>query len=366
MKILIGSDVTFRGGVDGYVVDLIRALRQAGHAPVLAVEETTTSALRHAHRMLPGLEIHVAPLYHGKHPHEDLRRAASALLADVGPQGVHIACGSPRSCMVLREAAVKCSIPLIVTEQQIRTDLTLAAEDARRVHNSYRNAHQVVFVSEGNRSTMSTLLDLTDVSHCVIPNGVDVVALSAKAGPSQRRSRVPAAVMTAARFAAQKGLDVLIRAVARLPDTVVRSLDLFGEGPEWHTLQRLIDDLDENHRVTLRPWRQDVPEQLGQHDLFVLPSLDEGMPYALLEAMAVGIPVIATDIPGNAEALAHGAAGTLVPRRDVAALARAVTLRLADPAGSEQLAAHARRRVADVYDLADQMRRTVSLWAPIN
>lgn len=161
MRLLLSSDVSARGGVDGYVLDLARALRAAGHEPVLAVEEATTSPLRDAAEAVSGLQVHLVPMYHRRYPREHLDRAARALLAEVKPDGLHTVCGSPRSCLVLREVAVEHGLPIAITEQQIRDDLSLPADDVERIRGTYRAARAVAFVSEGNRSSMAAAVVLS-------------------------------------------------------------------------------------------------------------------------------------------------------------------------------------------------------------
>jgi glycosyltransferase involved in cell wall biosynthesis len=361
MRLLLSSDVSTRGGVDGYVLDLARALRAAGHEPILAIEEATTSPLRDAAESIPGLQVLLVPLYHRRYPREQLDSAARELLDEVKPDGLHTVCGSPRSCLVLREVAAELDLPIAITEQQIRDDLSLPTEDVERIRRTYRAAHAVAFVSEGNRSSMAAVVALDGVNHLVIPNGVPVAEIRRRA---KRTGHRPAAgtVMTAARFAPEKGLEVLVRALARLPESLVTAVDLFGDGDERAVLETLIQQLGLRDRVRLCPWAADVPEQMARHDLFVLPSSAEGMPYVLLEAMAAGIPTVATDVPGSVEALDGGRAGTLVPRGDAAALAAAIRRRLTQPAETRALIEGARQRVGDLYDLSNQMERTVSLW----
>ncbi|MGH3328459.1 MAG: glycosyltransferase family 4 protein [Streptomycetales bacterium] len=365
MRILLSSDVTIRGGVDGYVFDVAGALLQAGHEPVLAIEETTTSALREASQILPDVPLYRVALYRRRHHRDRLREAAETLIEEVAPDGLHIVCGSPFSCLVLREIAVQRELPSVITEQQIRCDLTLAPDDAARILATYRAAKNVIFVSEGNRATMSELVDLRDVAHTVIPNGVDVRTIAARARPRVNIGDRPVLLMTAARFSPEKRLDVLVRAAAKLPESLVGAVDLYGEGTERHVLHQLIIDLGVEHRVNLHPWVPNIPEQMAKHDLFILPSDAEGMPYALLEAMAAGIPIVASDVPGNVEALGGGAAGTLVPQGDVNALVTSLRTRIQDPGGTALMARRARDRVQTLYDVSVQMQRTVSLWPSV-
>lgn len=362
MKLLLATDVTVRGGVDGYVRDLAAAYRQSGHEVAALLEETTTSALRD---ILPSqrLDLRFAAQYHRRHQPDRIRADSAKVLADVAPDGVHVICGSPQSCLGLREVAAARGCPTVITEQQIDDRLVLTDLAEARIRASYAAARHVVFVSEGNRLTMERLIGLDGVATSVIPNGVDVARIAKRAAAFPPRARIGAAsVLTAARFAPEKCLDVLVRAVSALPPSLVGRVDLCGDGPERDALARLVTELELGTRVIIRPWTDDVVGLMAVHDLFVLPSRAEGMPYVVLEAMAAGIPVVATDVAGTAEALASGAAGLLARQQDAAALAAAIGNCVMDPAETAKRARTARTRVSERYNLPLQMRRMVALW----
>jgi len=139
-----------------------------------------------------------------------LDTAATAVLAELAVDGLHVVCGSPMSCLALREEALRTRLPLVVTEQQIKDDLTVAAVAHARIRRTYEGARVVIFVSEGNRRTATARIGLDGVRTVVIPNGVDVAGIQARVrdcgGP--RRPTAPARVMTAARFAREKCRDV--------------------------------------------------------------------------------------------------------------------------------------------------------------
>lgn len=363
VRIAVATDVTVRGGVDGYVRDLCRALSAAGHTPLLLLEETTASALRTDDgdgRQVPRFTA----LYHRRHAPGALAAAATAVLAELAVDGLHVVCGSPMSCLALREEALRTGLPLVVTEQQIKDDLTVDAVAATRIRRTYIGAHAVIFVSEGNGRTAAARIGLDGVCSVVIPNGVDVAGIQARVrdGGGPRRPAAPARVMTAARFAREKCLDDLLIATSLLPTDLVERVDLFGEGPLQDELQELAIAVGVADRVFFIPWGTDMPEQMATHDLFVLPSAAEGMPYALLEAMAAGITIVASDVAGNVEALDDGHAGTLCARHSAHELAAAMRSRIEDPEGSIGIAEHARRRARDCYDVREQMRATLAVW----
>jgi sugar transferase (PEP-CTERM/EpsH1 system associated) len=169
-----------------------------------------------------------------------------------------------------------------------------------------------------------------------IPNGVKVERFG-RAGPQEARRRlglpVEAPIVgTVGRLDPVKDQAGLVRAFAALrpghPDAV---LILAGEGPCRAELTRLIAELGLEGRVRLLGDCPDVPTVLSALDLFVLPSIAEGMSNTLLEAMAAGIPVVATRVGGNPELVEDGAAGRLVAPRDPAALAEVMAGYLDDP-----------------------------------
>jgi glycosyltransferase involved in cell wall biosynthesis len=142
-----------------------------------------------------------------------------------------------------------------------------------------------------------------------------------------------------------KGLDYLLDALPLLPADPPTHLLLVGDGPERPRAEARAERLGLRHRVHFTGFRQDIPALLAAADLFVFPSLTEGMPNALLEAMAAGLPVVACDVPGCHDLIDNQVNGLLVPPRSARALAAAVAQLLADPALARRLGRAARRTV---------------------
>ena len=171
-----------------------------------------------------------------------------------------------------------------------------------------------------------------------------------------------------------KGLSELVTAWADVAD---RRLDfarpdrpapdarlwLVGEGPQREALARQIDSLGLGGRVVLTGSFDNVDDLLAAADLFVLPSHEEGMSVALLEAMAAGLPIVASDIPGNRGLIRDGVEGLLVPAGNPPALAQAIERILLDPAASAKLGAAARRRVEENFSLDRMVDEHLALFA---
>jgi glycosyltransferase involved in cell wall biosynthesis len=153
---------------------------------------------------------------------------------------------------------------------------------------------------------------------------------------------------TVARLSPQKALHVLLEALPAVIREVpeVRVL-IVGDGSERPRLEKLADRLGVASCVYFAGNRVDVPDQLLAMDVFVLPSLFEGLPLAILEAMAAGRPVVATAVDGVPEIVKDGVTGFLVSPGNPAQLARALVRLLRDPRTAARFGDAARQRAQD-------------------
>jgi glycosyltransferase involved in cell wall biosynthesis len=190
----------------------------------------------------------------------------------------------------------------------------------------------------------------------VIRNGValDVPRCHADGGD-------PAWIVTVPRLRRPKDVMTLVRAVALLEPGTVRAL-VVGEGPQRAELAAEIRRLGVTRAVGLAGERDDVAGLLAQADLFVLPSRSEGLPVSVLEAMAAGVPVVASAVGGVPELVEDGATGLLVPPGDPRALAAAIAKLAGDPALRRRLGAAGRRRVEARFDAASCRTAHVELY----
>jgi glycosyltransferase involved in cell wall biosynthesis len=193
-----------------------------------------------------------------------------------------------------------------------------------------------------------------------LPNGVPVPEEPWRPRPGWRDG--PHAVFIG-RLAPEKGLGVLLEAwpAVRTQHPTGR-LTLIGEGPQRSALEARVDRLSLREIVWLPGAVADPTATLREADLFVLPSIEEGMSIALLEAMALGVPVVASAIPGNQGLVTDGVHGRLAGPNDAEALARAIIAQWADLDRAQKQATAARRRVIDEYSIAAVARRHLDLF----
>ncbi len=169
------------------------------------------------------------------------------------------------------------------------------------------------------------------------------------------------------RFEPVKNPGLLIEACARMmhrhPELLktVR-LHMIGDGGLRPELERMVESEGIGEQVRFHGMRDDVPEMLRRMDIYALPSLNEGISNSILEAMASGLPVVATRVGGNPELVEHGVNGFLVPSGDSDAMAEALYRYCADEKLRRRHAAASRRRALDEFSIDAMVDRYVALY----
>lgn len=211
----------------------------------------------------------------------------------------------------------------------------------------------------------------TDPSKVVIiPNGVQVEAFAPVDLHELEQLRKqwgldPDAPLigTIARFDKPKGhsylLDAIVGILEQFPDAKVL---LVGDGPRRSQMEEKAEALALSNSIVFTGIRHDIPRILALLDLFVLPSLWEGLPMVALEAMAAGRPVVATHVGGVPEVVLDGVTGLLVPPRDPVALTEAIVRLLHAPGLRRQMGQAGRERVAQHFSMEQMVERTQNLY----
>lgn len=198
----------------------------------------------------------------------------------------------------------------------------------------------------------------------VIPAGVDVAA-HAEVQSALDPRHVPV-IGTATPLEADKGIPFFLGAARQVLD-VRPELEFLvaGAGPEEANLRRVARALAIEQKVTFVPHLLDFTESLAAMDIFCLPSLQKGLGTIMLEAMALGRPVIATEVGGVSNAIREGDTGLIVPPGDSRALARKMLDLLENPARARAIGAAARRLVANEFNADRMVVQTAELYREI-
>jgi glycosyltransferase involved in cell wall biosynthesis len=204
----------------------------------------------------------------------------------------------------------------------------------------------------------------------VIRNGIAVQTPTATAAAALRQELGlrpdDVVVGTAVVLSEQKGLTYLLQAVpAVLRDVPNARFVIAGDGPLRKALEEQTRAAGLERHVSFIGFQRDVARVISAFDIYVLPSLWEGLPLALLEALALGRPIVATSVGGNPEVVDHGVNGFLVPPRDAAALATALVHTCADEAFRKEAARINRLRFEQQFSLESMIRAHEHLYESV-
>ncbi|WEK35712.1 MAG: glycosyltransferase [Candidatus Pseudobacter hemicellulosilyticus] len=203
----------------------------------------------------------------------------------------------------------------------------------------------------------------------VINNGIDLRKFDPARSFANIRQElnIPAdstLVLFVARFIHQKQplklIAAFIKALAQRPDL---RLLMVGDGDQKAQAQQMVEQAGITGKVIFQPFRADVPDVLAAADIFVLPSLWEGLPIGLLEAMAMGKAIIGTQVDGTSEVIRAGQNGLLIPTANLEEdLAAAILQLAADPAARQQLGQQARATISSGYSAANMTHEIETIY----
>jgi len=231
-----------------------------------------------------------------------------------------------------------------------------------------RGRVRFVAVSSAVQEYLQSVYEIPDERISILENGIDTddypYSFRSRDDLRERLGMAPEEplAVVVGRFDTQKGYiyfqEALRDLVARQP---MLRVVYVGEGPLRAELQRDLDAKGLTHVVHFLGFVDDVKGVLANADLFVLPSLWEGLPIALLEAMSLGLPCVATAVDGTVRVIRDGEDGRLVPPKDSGALGTAIEATLKDRGDAEAMGRRGRARVGDHFDVHGRTRRLESL-----
>jgi glycosyltransferase involved in cell wall biosynthesis len=255
-------------------------------------------------------------------------------------------------------AARLAGTPVVITSRRYLEDLEWHTPWRNKILGVlYRQSTFVVANSMAVRTLLVGIYGLSPAKVRVIHNGVDVDRF-ARVRRSRKKvlptvgedSKVIAVV--ANMYGRVKGHAQLVAAAGKVCHEMPRTIFLLvGDGQERPRIEQLVTNAGLQKNFMFLGRRRDIPELLACCDLFVLPSEAEAMPNALLEAMAAGLPVVATDVGGSREVIEDGISGLLVRPRDSEAMAAGIIRILQNPPLAAELARAGQERVRTRFSL---------------
>ena len=317
-RLVVYTEALGRGGAEVSLRNLLAALDPTFDVTVMGVDEETCSWIASARASTDVVVVRPVPD----------KRAIGALLAlrrqiaRLRPQVLHVNLREIADAQYAVVAALTVRrVKVVVVEQLPYAPATRLSGRLKRLTSARLAAH----VAVGDRAArlVEDTVGLRRGSVLTIYNGVPDLGL-----PNQTRSGVDTVIGTLARLDRIKGLDLLLGAAATLPGT---RLQLVGEGPERDALAAQAERLGVAGRVQFVPWSDGARRLLGEMDVFVLPSRNEGFPLSIVEAMLAARPVVATDVGSVREAVVDGETGYVVPPDDEPALRDALSRLVGDP-----------------------------------
>jgi glycosyltransferase involved in cell wall biosynthesis len=349
MKILQVISSSGMYGAESVILNLARGLKTAGHPCFLGVfaNSQNPNLQLHQRAIEEGMPSYPLPCK-GRFDPTAIRRIRD-LATEIGADVIHT--HGYKADLYARLALLDYGVPLVSTchnwlDEDWRSYLYGVVD--RYVLKSFP---QVVAVSEEVRQRLLEVGVLQERIR-VIPNGIDLRPFTVERGsdPVDWSQDRPAVVGIVARLSGEKGVDLFIRAAAQVAATISNTrFVVVGDGPEREELEALIDQLRLRPIVSMLGRRNDMPAQYASFDLLVSCSRKEGLPIAILEAMASGLPLVATAVGDVLNVVRNGETGILLPTGDPGALASAIVDLLRDREKRRRLGSVARQLVKSQY-----------------
>lgn len=375
-KLMYLTESSGLGGAEQYLLYLVAGREPGCEVSVALPFRKHNEAFRDALRD-KGATVLDLPQFTALYPINFL--IALFFLAVNKPARLHFSLPYADSCRWSLLAAAVLGVKYLITEHLVPPDPFLAGWYFAITHVlfnplkklSYRRALRVITVSGDQRATLTTKYGMPADKISVIHNGIECSRYGADAAAAARlrdelRIAAGSTVITnIGRLAEQKGqrylveaMEILVKRGLPVPVTVL----VVGDGPlrgalEEEAQRRGVQDL-----IRFTGFRRDIADILSVTDIFVLPSLNEGFPLTLLEAMAAGKPAVASRVTGTSEAVAEGETGLLCAPASPEDLAEKLLLLLEDRERRILMGERARQAARNKFDVSIMVEKTRSLY----
>lgn len=298
--------------------------------------------------LLPGLNFSLNNLI----PEYPYLPTLPEVIETVGPDIIHAQSPLFLTTFSAIKGALKCNVPSVITVHGMLAKRELPINFAQKMYLHtvgswcFKNATKTICLTRSDAHEATKYgCPLRKIR--IIPNGVDIKVFRPSSSMEKDNS-----VGWMGRFVPEKGLKYLVDAI-EIISGLKSSAEflLIGDGPLKAKTIEMLNRCGLNKR-TVFPGKvphEKIYDLISRLSVFVLPSVKEGMPMALLEVMASGKPVVCSDIPGISDVVTHGQNGLLIPPRNSEALANAVLTLLDDETLRRRLGQNARRLMAEKY-----------------
>lgn len=347
------------GGAESVVVDFVNHMPDRFHSTICCLKHSGPSASKITRGSVDIVELHKGEGNDYKIPGKIARlikdrnidilqshnwatfcESAAAGFPAVGPVRVHLQHGESPATAGSFPAHLKRRI--------------------RRLAESYLAGRidAIVAVSDQAKASLLNERSIDSRKVVVIRNGISMTEADPQAVQKKRQelgiNKEDFVIVAVGRLAPVKNYPALIKSFSEVRKKAGRpvSLIIVGDGPERNSLQKLIEESGLERTARLLGARNDAREILSAGHVYVLPSLSEGISIALLEAMSVKLPAVATRVGGNGEVVVHGETGYLVEKNDVEAMSQSLLRFIGNEPERIRMGEAAWRRAADNFSLA--------------
>jgi len=278
-----------------------------------------------------------------------------------------------RAASNVMHVARQMGIPVVYTVHgwSFHNDQSFLVRNLRKMGERYLTSRSSLNISVSASNKQTGVEAIRGFRSQVINNGIDRNKFDPESVSGRLRQELQLPedaimVLFLARFTAHKQPLTLMRAFKEaLPALPALHLVLVGDGDQKAEAQALVEEWGLGDKISLLPFRQDVPQVLAGADVYVLPSLWEGLPIGLLEAMAMGKAIVATNVDGTREVIRDGENGLLVDAGNIPQLTNALVSIGKDAGLRQRLGLIARQTVRSKFDAAAMTREIEAAYTEV-